>query len=40
MDTEEPAPPLFKSWRRAYAVVLIWLAVQVAIFSWVSGRWP
>jgi len=40
MATEEPPPPVFGSWPRAYAVVLVWLAVQIAVFTWFSGRWP
>jgi hypothetical protein len=33
---DEPPPPLFGSWRVAYAVVLGWLAVQVLLFTLVS----
>ena len=30
-ETEE-APPVGRSWRALYAVVLVWLAVQVVLF--------
>ena len=30
-DTEE-APPVGRSWRALYALVLAWLAVQVVLF--------
>lgn len=30
-DDPEP-PPFLRTWRNVYAVVLIWLAVQIALF--------
>jgi hypothetical protein len=33
---DEAPPPLFGSWRAAYAVVLGCLAVEVVLFAWVS----
>lgn len=49
MDTEPEAPPgnegdarvpLFGTWRRAYVVVIAWLAVQVIAFAWMSRTTP
>jgi hypothetical protein len=37
MEPEDEAPPpVFGSWRAAYAVVLGCLAVEVLLFAWVS----
>jgi hypothetical protein len=32
MIAQEEQPPVGKSWRRLYAVVIVWLVVQVAVF--------
>lgn len=34
---EGDAPPVFGTWRRAYAVVLLALALEVALLAWLSG---
>jgi hypothetical protein len=37
MAADDEAPPKgLPSWRAAYAVVLLWLAIDVGLFAWVS----
>jgi len=39
MDSENGKPPLLRSWRQAYLLVLGTLAILIALFSAISWRY-